>query len=230
MPKRLAAAAAAALGLAASAVAAAPSANADVPCTIAGITPTTVVVGISPTTKRFGVRTVNCDTVEHWSINDNNPDSFMYVYTSAPYQTFSPSDNREAGAHNVTVEVSNGDYFTSARTFTRGYYLKRYAAFQKGTFNASPEPVGKGKKITVKGRILLADWTADRYRPAQANVQVQFRTPTGSYRTVKTVRAASTGWVSTTVTVSRTGVWRLYYPGNAIASSAVTTGDGVKVK
>jgi len=232
VPKRYLAAATAALGLAASTVvASATPASADVPCTITGITPTSVAVGIYPVTKKFGVRTSDCGEVQSWNITDNHRDSFMYVYDSGPYEAFGPSSNSEAGPHSTTIEVSNGDYYATQRTIN-GFSLKRYVYWQGGTFNASPEPVRKGKPVTLKGRLLVANWDTGRWQAARVvSVKVQFRTPNGSYKTVKSgVRTSSSGWVNTTVTAKQTGVWRLVYGGNSTAGSATTSGDSVKLK
>jgi hypothetical protein len=232
VPKRLLAAATAALGLAASTVVATanPAAADDLPCDIRGFSPTNVVVGLTPITKRFGVRTADCFTVEGWNIDVVN--SFTYTYDSAPYETFTPSYNSDAGFKNVVVQVHNGDYFTTEKTFVRGFSLKRRTAWANKTFNASPEPVRKGKPVTLKGRLVITDWDSGHYVPARVgSVKVQFRTSNGSYRTVKSgVRTDSRGWVNTRVTASQTGVWRLVYSGNTIAGPATTTGDAVKVR
>lgn len=232
MPKRLLAVATAALGLtAATVVGSATAASADdFPCDIRGITPTTVVVGLTPVTKQFNVRTANCFSVEGWSVDMTN--SFTYVWNQAPYETFNPSANSDAGARNVTVEVTNGDFFTSQRTFAPGFYLKRRTAWSTGSFNAAPEPVRRGSALTLKGRLMIADWNVGHYVPAHvSSVQVQFRTPNGTYRTVKTgVHTDSRGWVNTRATARQTGVWRLVYGGNTIASSATAVGDAVKVR
>jgi hypothetical protein len=218
------------LGLAASAVATAPAASADVPCTIIGITPTTVVVGLTPVTRTFNVRTRDCYKAG-WSIQLGRiGEGFMY--DSDPQYTFQPYSNSEAGPKSVIAEANNADYDTRRASWANGFYLKRNMTWQTKSFNASPEPVRKGKPITIKGRLLIADWTADRYVAAKnvRNVRVEFRTPTGSYTTVKTVTTNSTGWVSTKVTAKKTGVWRLVYGGNSKAGAAVASGDSVKVK
>ena len=228
MPKRLLAAATAAFGLAASTVvASAGPAAADSPCRITGITPTSVVVGLTPISKRFDVRTSDCASRSHWDITLGDYDG--YVYTSSPYQTFAPYTNSDAGANSVTAEVSNGDDFTTARSWANGFYLKRNTGWQG--FNASPEPARKGKPISIKGRLLIVDWDNNRYQATSgATVRVQFRTKTGSYTTVKTVKGGRDGWVRTTVTAKRTGVWRLSYIGNSFAGAANAKGDAVTVK
>src|SRR5215213_6975656 len=204
------------IGLATSTVvASATPAAADVPCSINGITPTSVVVGLSPKTVRFDVRTSYCSK-ESWNINMGNYDAF--VYDGGPYYTFQPFSNSDAGGKSVVVEAYNADFDSVQRSWGRGFYLKHNMAWQRGSFNASPEPVRKGKPIRIKGRLLVANWEANRYTAANGrSVAVQFRTPTGKYATVKTVRTGSTGWVDTTVTARRTGVWRVLYSGSSIA-------------
>jgi len=227
VPKRLLAAATAALGLAASTVVAtAGPAAADSPCSITGITPTSVVVGLSPVTKRFGVKTQNCSP-SYWNISVGNDE--YYYFPDNPYDTFQPYGNSQAGAKSVVVEASNADGFTSERSWANGFYLKRNTGWQG--FNASPEPVRKGKPISIKGRLLIVDWDNNRYQATSgATVRVQFRSKTGSYTTVKTVKGGRDGWVRTTVTANRTGVWRLSYIGNSFAGAANSKGDAVTVK
>jgi hypothetical protein len=230
LPTRRLAAATATLGLAATAViGTAPSASADVPCSIAGITPTTVVVGLSPVTAKFNVNTRYCFE-QGWSIDIGNFDA--YVYDAAPYETFRPYWNSDAGAKSVVAEASNSEGESVERSWGAGFYLKRRMTWETKSFNASPEPVLRGKPLSIKGRLLIADWDNGRYVAAKnvRNVRVQFRTPTGSYSTVKTVTTNSTGWVNTKVTAKRTGVWRLVYGGNSKAGPAIATGDGVKVR
>jgi hypothetical protein len=232
VPKRLLAAATAALGLAASTVVASagPAAADDMPCTINGITPTSVVVGISPVTRRFGVRTSDCSSVQGWGVIVGN---YEYIPNdTSPYETFQYLSNKDAGYKSVSVRAYNGDYSETERSWARGFRLLRNTGWQGKSFNASPEPVRKGKPVTLKGRLLVANWDTGHYQAARVvSVKVQFRTPKGSYRTVKSgVHTSSTGWVSTKVTARQTGVWRLVYGGNTIAGPATTTGDAVKVK
>ena len=99
---------------------------------------------------------------------------------------------------------------------------KKHAAWQ--SFNASPEPVVKGKTLTIKGRLLASG------HALAASVSVQFKASGAtSYTTVKKVSTRSDGWLSTTVTASRSGTWRAVYSGSSTISSATSTGDGVRV-
>jgi hypothetical protein len=230
VPKRLLAAAAAALGLAASTVVAtAPAASADSRCTITGFSPTSVVVGLSPVTRTFNVRTRDC-SVWGWDLRLGRYD--VMVSDNNPQWTFQPYSNSEAGTKSAVAGAYNDDLQITEKSWGSAFHLLRRTAWQNKSFNASPEPVRKGKPVTLKGRLLVANWDTGHYQAARVvSVKVQFRTPNGSYKTVKTgVRTDSKGWVNTRVTARQTGVWRLVYGGNAGAGSATTTGDAVKVK
>ena len=205
-------------------VTAAP-AQADVPCTITGFSPRTVSVGVVPVTATFGMSTGGCAR-EGWSLEG---DSF-YVYDGAPQETFNPYSNSQAGPEHVIATAYNSDAETRERVFANGFSLKRRSVWQTGSFNASPEPVRKGRAITLKGRLLIADWDNDRWVGySNRAISVQFRTSTGSYATVKTVATRGDGWAITSITAQRTGVWRLVYGGNTLASNAISAGDAVSV-
>jgi hypothetical protein len=90
--------------------------------------------------------------------------------------------------------------------------------------------VRKGANISIKGRLLIADWSNDKYVPyAGRKVAVQFRTPNGAYKTVASAVTGKDGWLRTSVKASTTGVWRLSYGGNSVAGPAVAVGDSVQV-
>ncbi len=206
-------------------VAVAAPARADVACSITGFSPRTVVVGARPVTKNFSVSTSGCDR-QGWSIMEADFDFF--VADSSPQHTFNPWDNSEAGRSSVIVDAYNSDFVQRERTFADGFTLLRATQWQSGTFNAGPEPVRRGGKVTVTGRLIVVDWRTDRYVPhAGQPVDVQFRTATGSYRTVASGRTGSDGSVRIAVTAPGSGVWRLSYAGNGTTAPATVTGDTV---
>lgn len=100
------------------------------------------------------------------------------------------------------------------------------------TVNASPEPVAKGKKITVTGRLTRADWATKKYGGyGGRSVTLQFReTGTSSFVTVKKVTTSGTGALKTTVTASKDGTWRWAYGGNDTTGAATSGGDHVDVR
>jgi hypothetical protein len=228
MRKRLAAALAT-FGLTMGGVAVATPAQAAA-CTITDFSPRSVVVGLTPITRTFGVATTGC-TRMGWDITES--EYGMFVWKGGPQETFTPAylQNSEAGPLDMVVSADSSDYQSRTRVFTDGFSLLRRTTWQSGTFNASPEPVKKGGLLTVKGRLLVVDWDEEAYVPyASRTIQIQFRTPNGTYATVKTVKTDRNGWVNTTVRASTTGVWRLRYGGNSAAAGSVPTGDTVQVR
>jgi hypothetical protein len=116
------------------------------------------------------------------------------------------------------------------------YHLKEVASVRvqrasKVTANAAPEPVTKGKPITVTGALSRVSWTDAKYHGyANQPVRLQFRTPSGTYSTVKTVTAGSTGQLKTTVTATRDGYWRYSYAGNSTTAAGNAPGDYLDVQ
>ncbi|WP_328876256.1 calcium-binding protein [Streptomyces sp. NBC_00287] len=135
--------------------------------------------------------------------------------------------NADAGTWRLHVNALalDGDYH---RKETASVNLQRAS---KLTTNAAPEPVTKGKPITITGTLSRVSWNDSTYhRYANQPVRLQYRTPTGHYTTVKTVTASSTGSLKTTVTASRDGYWRYSYPGNTTTAAANAPGDYIDVR
>jgi hypothetical protein len=99
--------------------------------------------------------------------------------------------------------------------------------------NASPEPVTKGKTLTVTGKLSIVDWeTLGGYHgnPRQ-KVQLQFRKKGAStYTTVKTVTTDSSGNLKTTAKASVDGYWRYSYGGTSTTAPVNAAGDFVDVR
>ncbi|SBT92024.1 hypothetical protein GA0115233_103863 [Streptomyces sp. DI166] len=113
---------------------------------------------------------------------------------------------------------------------TNSFKLQRYS---KLTVNASPEPVKKGKTITVTGKLTRASWNDGKYVgiPSGQKVELQFRKKSSSsYSTIKTIKTTSGGALKTTVTASQDGYFRYVYRGITSTAKAVATGDFVDVK
>ncbi|MEB3962007.1 calcium-binding protein [Streptomyces kunmingensis] len=112
----------------------------------------------------------------------------------------------------------------------QNHWVKRAAQIK--SFNAAPEPVTKGKPITVTGNLSMISWTYLKYYGyGSQNVQLQFKKAGSStYSTVKTVKTSSSGALKTTVNATVDGTWRYYYPGNSIASTATSSADYVDVR
>jgi len=150
-------------------------ARADSPCTIESFSPARVTIGLTPKLVTFTVKTSGC-RLTNWTL-EGNP---FYVFYASPQWPFQPLFNDEAGPRYVTVEDDNGDHDTHTRVFVNGFSLLRRTEWQDGTFNASPEPVTKGKPITIKGRLKVVDWDIQHYIAyAHRTVSVQFRVSVG---------------------------------------------------
>ncbi|MEU6821261.1 hypothetical protein ABZ921_11565 [Streptomyces atriruber] len=146
---------------------------------------------------------------------------------------FDPSEwdmrNSEAGAWKVAAEVSfkGGGGDTDDKGLTA--YVKRNSRL---TVNAAPEPVAKGRTITVTGKVTRANWETRKYVSYGSRlVSLQFK-PSGatSYTTVKKVHANGSGNLRTTVKASKTGAWRWVYYGNTTTGQSTSAADNVVVR
>ncbi|MCX4970273.1 calcium-binding protein [Streptomyces sp. NBC_00654] len=100
------------------------------------------------------------------------------------------------------------------------------------TANASPEPVKKGKTLTVTGLLSRANWDTHTYRGyTKQKVTLQYRKKTSTkYTDVKTVTSSSTGSLKATVTASADGYFRYKFAGTSTTPAVTSAGDFVDVK
>jgi hypothetical protein len=100
------------------------------------------------------------------------------------------------------------------------------------TANASPEPVKKGKTITVTGKLSRANWETLKYAGYSGqSVKLQYRKKgSDTYTTLKTITSNSTGNLSTTVTASADGYYRYSFAGTTTTAAINATGDYVDVQ
>ncbi|MFZ3596106.1 DUF5707 domain-containing protein [Streptomyces sp. BH104] len=158
--------------------------------------------------------------------------------TSTCTQSFTvdPLDlyNTDAGSWKVYAGVQAKDYDYTIREKVKSYSTKRYA---KLTTNATPEPVTKGKTLTVKGLLSRANWDTGKYMGyTKQAVTLQYRKKTVStYSNVKTVTSQSRtssvyGKLSTTVTASADGYFRYKFAGTSTTPAVTSTSDFVDVR
>ncbi|MEU3983074.1 hypothetical protein AB0F77_23815 [Streptomyces sp. NPDC026672] len=102
----------------------------------------------------------------------------------------------------------------------------------KLTADATPEPVKKGRTITVTGRLTRADWEKGTYAGfGSQSVKLQFRkSGTSAYTTLKTIRTTSTGALRTTVTASADGYFRYTFAGTTTTAPVTSATDFVDVR
>ncbi|WP_225824530.1 hypothetical protein [Streptomyces naphthomycinicus] len=104
--------------------------------------------------------------------------------------------------------------------------------YSKLTVDAGPEPVAKGKTLTVTGKLSRANWEDHQYHGYAAQpVKLQFRKAgTTTYTTVKTVTGDSSGNLKTTTTAAYDGYWRFSFAGTSTTPAVSATGDYVDVR
>ncbi|MFE0673131.1 calcium-binding protein [Streptomyces sp. NPDC058867] len=138
-------------------------------------------------------------------------------------------DNTAAATWNVATLVSAEDYDFIHRDAATTFKVQRYS---KLTVNASPEPVKKGKTVTVTGKLSRANWEDNLYHGyANQSVRLQFRKKGSStYSTVKTVSTSSTGALRATVSASVDGYFRYSFAGSATTPAVSAAGDFVDVR
>ncbi|WP_105975154.1 hypothetical protein [Streptomyces geranii] len=102
----------------------------------------------------------------------------------------------------------------------------------KLSVNATPEPVKKGKTITVTGKLTRANWDGGNYTGyAGQPVKLQFRkNGTSTYTTLKTVKTTTKGDLKTTVKANVDGYFRYVFAGTATTAALGAVPDFVDVK
>ncbi|MEV5525656.1 hypothetical protein [Streptomyces prunicolor] len=100
------------------------------------------------------------------------------------------------------------------------------------TANATPEPVKKGKTITVTGKLARANWATGKYAGyVSQSAKLQFRKKSSStYTTLKTVKTNSTGVLKTTTKATVDGYYRYVFAGTSTTAAATAPGDFVDVR
>ncbi|WP_032794372.1 HtaA domain-containing protein [Streptomyces sp. W007] len=122
---------------------------------------------------------------------------------------------------------ASGETATSTATLTVSAVPARIVSF-----NASPEPVGKGSKLKVVATLQTASATDNMWRPlGKTPVVIEFRSKGGkTWSRATTVTTNSKGVVSASVTAVKDGTWRARYAGTADRAAAVSSSDNVDVK
>ncbi|MFF8399078.1 DUF5707 domain-containing protein [Streptomyces sp. NPDC016172] len=137
--------------------------------------------------------------------------------------------NALAGTWHVTV----GALAKSGDMYWNDYYgTHKVQRASKLTVNASPEPVKKGRTITVTGKLSRANWETLKYAGyTNQSVKLQFRKKgSDTYTTLKTIKSNSTGELKTTVTASTDGYFRYSFAGTTTTPAINATGDFVDVQ
>ncbi|MFJ2115888.1 MULTISPECIES: hypothetical protein [unclassified Streptomyces] len=145
---------------------------------------------------------------------DSNSDATTWK-VAVSLRLFKANGNLKAGEH---------------ETRSQTVQLKRAAKVTAA--DVTPEPVTKGKKITVTGKLTRANWSTKKYGAyGDRTVSLQFRAKgSDSFKTVKKATTSGTGALKSTVTASTDGSYRWVYYGNTTTGTAVSTADYVDVR
>ena len=137
--------------------------------------------------------------------------------------------NSAAGNWRLATLVSAYDYDYIHRDAAATFKVQRLS---KLTVNASPEPVKKGKTLTVTGKLSRANWDTGTYTGyAGQKVTLQYRKKGSStYTNVKGITTSSTGTLKTTVTASADGYYRFHFAGTTTTPAVAAAGDYVDVQ
>ncbi|MFI1187162.1 calcium-binding protein [Streptomyces californicus] len=171
--------------------------------------------GYGPNEKSFSCKVVNATTTTCKGTITLDPKEYM---------TNSDATWWRIGATGVTQEGEEFENETVSKV--------RVQRFSKLTVNASPEPVKKGKTITVTGKLTRANWDTGTYKGySKQSVKLQFKKKGAkSYTTIKTVKTSSTGTLKTTVKASADGYWRYSFAGTPSTPAVSAGGDYLDVK
>ncbi|WP_326790404.1 hypothetical protein [Streptomyces sp. NBC_00151] len=132
----------------------------------------------------------------------------------------------------VNPEDLDPDWSKVGSVYQDGLGTAKLQRYSKLTVNASPEPVTKGKTVTVTGLLSRANWDTGTYTGYTSQpVQLQFRKKTSdTYTTLKSVKSDSMGNLKTITTATVDGYFRYSFAGTATTPTVKATGDYVDVK
>ncbi|MET8942379.1 calcium-binding protein [Streptomyces sp. NPDC004542] len=142
---------------------------------------------------------------------------------------YNASLNKLAGSWKVWAIATGKDADHVQKDNAKTFQVQRLS---KLTANAAPEPVKKGKTITVTGKLTRANWETGTYGGyASQPVKLQFRKKGSStYTTLKTVKTDSKGNLKTTTTASADGYYRYSFAGTSTTPAVSATGDYIDVQ
>ncbi|MFI9766885.1 hypothetical protein ACIHJG_08500 [Streptomyces sp. NPDC052415] len=125
------------------------------------------------------------------------------LYIGPPYRLDSNSD-ATTWKIAVAARTWGSDGQPDGEEYLIGFGTVQVKRMARATVNASPEPVAKGKALTVTGKLTRADWVRHAYVGyGGKSDKLQFRKAgTRTYNTVKIVQAGSTASLKTTVTAA----------------------------
>jgi hypothetical protein len=201
-------------------------AHAAARCSIDNFSPRTIVIGLSPVKAKIRPSISGC-TVQGWNLSSS---SSFYTFDSNPEAVFYPPFSNSVKAEDVVASAYNEDFEVTNRIFNNAFTIKRNILLDN--VNATPEPVRKGAKITIKGRLRIADWTNDRYVGlTKKGVTLESRPlKGGEFVRVKSATTGTGGNVTASVTAGSDRCYRFHYSGASDAPAKNSAADCVDVR
>lgn len=138
-------------------------------------------------------------------------------------------DNVDAATWKTSVLVQSNDGPDVDSDNIKSWRLQRLS---KLTTNAAPEPIKKGKTLTVTGALTRANWDTDKYAgytSQSVKLQYQKRGST-AWSTVKTIKSDSRGNLKTTVKATADGSFRYSFAGTSTTPAVNSGADYVDVR
>ncbi|GGK67018.1 hypothetical protein Sme01_09980 [Sphaerisporangium melleum] len=140
-------------------------------------------------------------------------------------RTFTRSD--AAGSWRVTAKATS---VVGTGTESKAFTVRQVWETDLADFGASPEPIAKGGRLTLDGRLLINGTGGWKGYKGQ-KVYIAFRAVGASgYTRVAADRTDWRGRFSAGVAAERDGWWRAEYDGSAVAHKTVSDSDRVDVR
>ncbi|WP_353943455.1 calcium-binding protein [Streptomyces sp. HUAS MG91] len=156
--------------------------------------------------------------------------TWKYVLDANDSDDYADLRNADAGTWHLDAEAAATDHDFYTLDSSKTVKVKRYA--ELSVTQAGPEPVGKGRTLTVTGALTRANWDTNVYAGYTAQrVALQFKkSGSSSYSTVKTVTTDSKGKLKTSVKAASSGTWRWMFAGTGTTMAVTAGGDSVALK
>ncbi|MDW4907872.1 hypothetical protein RB628_21595 [Streptomyces sp. ADMS] len=138
--------------------------------------------------------------------------------------------NALAGAWGINIVAVDGEGNVTREDYMPLARIKRKTHLSLA--DATPEPVKKGKNLTVKARMIVASWEKHKDVPLIGHqVLLQFRQgASGPFKTLKKVRTDRNGWATATVQATVDGQYRYDFAGTSLTQARSGLADFVDVK
>lgn len=167
------------------------------------------------------------------TVTESCTETIVAAPDEALYEAADAGTWKAAGVYAHSDGSASDDYLHSENDVTMwgnlaSTQVKRAAQL---TANAAPEPVVKGRTLTVKGKLTRANWATGTYTGYKdQKVVLQFKADGGAYANVRTITSGTGGALSTTVKAGKSGTYRFVFAGTATTGAKTSAGDHVTVK